>query len=127
MTGKKVLLVDDEPMIRDTLAKHLTERGAIVEVQSSFEDGLAALKKNMPDAVVLDVMMGGRSGVDLAKEIHKMPPPHPYVMILTNSLNADYIADGIEAGVANFVQKAEHDPAEIVDMIARKLGGTSNL
>ena len=127
MTGKKILLVDDEAMVRDTLGKLLTEMGAIVELQNNYDDGLASLKKDMPDAVVLDVMLGGRSGIDLAKEIQKMPPPHPYVMILTNSLNANYIADGIEAGVAKFVQKAEHDPQEIVDMIARKFSGTSNL
>ena len=121
MKNKKILIVDDDPQIAESLEKHLSAAGATVLTASSFETGIESIRKNAPDAVITDVMMPGRSGLDLVREIRALPGPHPFVMILTNSINAEHIADAMESNVTTFVQKADHDPAEIVDMLGKRL------
>ena len=120
MKDKKILIVDDDPKISEALSKPLTQAGAIVQSATSYEEGLAAVKATHPDAVILDVILkDSRSGLDLAKEIHSMPPPHPFVMILTNAINPDEIVEGMQTNVTLFMQKAENDPDKIASMLAK--------
>ena len=119
MNDKKILLIDDEPQVHEVIGKILKDKGMIVESARSYDAGLEAIQRGPHDVIVLDVMLGGRSGLDLAKEIQMMPPPRPFVMILTNSINAEHIAEAMESDVTTFVQKAEHDPPEIAAMILK--------
>lgn len=120
MTDKKVLIVDDDPKVGEALMKPLKETGATVQFVQTYEMALTAVRAIQPDAVILDVMLNeGKSGLDLAKEIHTMPPPHPFIIVLTNAINPDEIVQGMETEVTMFMQKAENDPKEIVNVLAK--------
>ena len=121
MKDKKILIIDDDPQVAEALKKPLAATGAVVSSAQTYEAGINAIRQDRPDAVILDVMLKeDKTGLDLAKEMLGMPPPHPFVMILTNSINPDNIAAAmVETGVTMFVQKAENDPREIVDMLAK--------
>jgi DNA-binding response OmpR family regulator len=60
--GGRVLVVDDEPMVRDTLAQVLTEDGYVVDVAVDGEDALDRVHAARPDAILLDLMMPGMNG-----------------------------------------------------------------
>ncbi len=122
MKDKKIIVIDDDPQITSTLSGLLAEAGAITSTASTYDEGLAMVAKEHPDVAVVDVMLGTLSGLDLVKAIKAGPPPHPFFIVLTNSINAVHIAEAMEANVTTFIQKADHDPNEIVSMIAKRIG-----
>jgi two-component system alkaline phosphatase synthesis response regulator PhoP len=70
MTEKKrILVVDDEPDFCSIVQGNLEKEGFIVEVAYDGNEGLAKIKANPPDAIVLDVMMPEKDGYAVCKEI----------------------------------------------------------
>ncbi|HTJ44275.1 MAG TPA: response regulator [Kofleriaceae bacterium] len=62
MQGGRILIVDDEPMVRETIAQVLRDEGYTVEVADDGRDALIKLDAHRPDAVLLDLMMPGMNG-----------------------------------------------------------------
>ena len=71
--GGRVLVVDDEPMVRDTLGQVLADEGYIVDVAVDGGDALARVHANRPDAILLDLMMPGLTGIELCELLHNDP------------------------------------------------------
>jgi DNA-binding response OmpR family regulator len=92
---KKILVVDDDPDIRDAIATVLKTAYQIEEAGSGTE-ALKQLSTFTPDLVILDVMMETNStGFDLARQIKKIPAP-PKILMLTGvdkEMNIDYKAE----------------------------------
>ena len=121
MHDKKVLLVDDDANIITTLGKLLTDAGAQVETATTYDAGLALFKSKPFDLAILDLMLPQHTGLELVKAAKELPGKHPFFVILTNSINAENVADAMEANVTMFIQKADHDPAQIIDMVQKRL------
>jgi two-component system alkaline phosphatase synthesis response regulator PhoP len=66
---KRVLVVDDEPDFAGIVQQNLEKEGFEVEVAYDGEEGLAKVKANPPDAIVLDVMMPGKDGYQVCSEL----------------------------------------------------------
>nr|CBX31050.1 hypothetical protein N47_E45620 [uncultured Desulfobacterium sp.] len=72
MNGKKrILVVDDEPDFSMILKKYLEKEGFDVELAYDGAEGLAKVKTNPPDAIVLDVMMPEMDGYEVCSKIKK--------------------------------------------------------
>ncbi len=125
MKERKILIVDDDPQITSVLGKLLTGAGALVETVATCAAARDSIKRRLPDVAIMDVLLPDGSGLDLIKELSKMPEPHPFYVVLTNSVNAEHLAEAMEANITMFVQKADHDPREIVDMIIQHLATNS--
>src|SRR5690242_3251344 len=84
-----VLVVDDEPLIREVVAESLTEDGLDVAAAPSAEAALMLAQSNEePEAVVTDVELGeGMNGLCLAKEVHRQWP-QAGVVIMTGKASA---------------------------------------
>ena len=67
--GKKVLLIEDEPNIIEAVSFILSRDGWEVKTHSNGHDAMAAIHARAPDLIILDVMLPGRSGFDILKEI----------------------------------------------------------
>lgn len=76
-----VLIVDDEEFIRDLLHDILALERYRVETAASAEEGLEILKAKRIDAVITDIMMPGKSGMELMKEAKQMKPDLPVILI----------------------------------------------
>ena len=74
-----VLVVDDEPGMRETLTDILEDAGYAVVVASDAETALAAFRREPVDVVVMDVRMPGRDGVSVLQEMNG-PPPNVIMM-----------------------------------------------
>src|ERR1041385_7937687 len=60
--GGRILVVDDEPMVRETLGQMLSDEGYVVDMAVDGEEALACVKAARPDVILLDLMMPGMNG-----------------------------------------------------------------
>jgi len=82
MNKKKILLVDDDPDIISAFEAILSNKGYNVQTAGNKREGLEKLKANLPDLVILDVMMDEEhDGFDMSREIKKAHPNLPIVML----------------------------------------------
>lgn len=63
--GTRVLVVDDEPSVRDVLSRFLAERGYLVDVAEDGQEALAIIRTDAPDIVLLDLKMPRLGGIEL--------------------------------------------------------------
>lgn len=71
--GGRILVVDDEPMVRDTLGHLLAEEGYIVDVAVDGADALDRVHANRPDVILLDLMMPGMNGRQFLQQLRDDP------------------------------------------------------
>jgi DNA-binding response OmpR family regulator len=111
MAARNVLVVDDEPNIRDLVSQYLRREGFDVVQAASGEQALAAIARSMPDLVILDVRLPGIDGFETLREIRRTSDV--YVLMLTaRSEEADTLI-GFEVGADDYVTKP-FSPREVV-------------
>jgi two-component system alkaline phosphatase synthesis response regulator PhoP len=101
-----ILIIDDEEDIRDILKYNLEKEGFYVDVASNGEQGLSKIKSNIPDLVILDVMMPGMDGIEVCDLIRSTPNYENIIICLLTARNEDYsqIA-GLDSGADDYVAK----------------------
>lgn len=103
-----ILVVDDNADIRDLLSFILEDEGYTVLTATEGEAALAVIKESEPELVLLDIMMPGRSGIDILKEVRSSKRESinqtPIVMITAKSQVAD-IDEALEAGATSYIVK----------------------
>ena len=117
---KKVLIVDDHPLLREGLA-HVINQQPDLEVggqAGTASAGLLAAARLRPDVMIVDISLQEGSGLDLVKDIHVQ---HPQLPILVLSMHREdlYGARAINAGASGYVMKSE--PAEKILAALRQL------
>ncbi|WP_419806838.1 sigma-54-dependent transcriptional regulator [Terriglobus sp.] len=116
-----ILIIDDEPGIRDSLETLLTLEGFTVEMAPEGRSGLDLLASRQYDLLLLDLALPGESGIDLLPRIKRLRPELPVIMI-TAFGTVGNVVDALRAGAENFVQKPwdnEKLLADIRSAIAR--------
>lgn len=73
MKGGRVLVVDDEPMVRETLGQVLADEGYVVDLASDGERALERVRAARPDAILLDLMMPGMNGRQFLQQLRAQP------------------------------------------------------
>ncbi|TDW24591.1 response regulator transcription factor [Kribbella kalugense] len=98
-----LLLVDDEPRIRRVLRLALEDEGYQVQEAANGYDALAALRREPPDVVLLDLMLPDRDGFTVCREIRRSSDV-PVIMVTARTDSHDVVA-GLEAGADDYVTK----------------------
>jgi DNA-binding response OmpR family regulator len=70
----RILVIDDEPLIRSTVVTILTREGFSVEEASDGTVGIAMVHKNQPDLVITDIFMPNRDGIEIVMELKRSHP-----------------------------------------------------
>lgn len=114
--SKHILVVDDEPDIRELVRYNLEKEGYKVSALESGDGVLPFMVKNQPDLVVLDLMLPGISGMDLCRAIKQDADlsPTPVIMLTAKGEESDVVS-GLEIGAQDYVTK----PFSIKVLIAR--------
>ncbi len=115
----RILLVEDDPKVSGFLAQGLGEEGHRVVVES---DGALALSRALQeqwDVILLDFMLPGMSGVDLARELRRQGRELPILMLTARDSEQDR-RHCLEAGVTDFLAKPFRF-AELLDHLDRLL------
>ena len=110
----RLLVVDDEPALREPLAEYLTRQGFAVRQAASAADARSQLLTELPDLVLLDIMMPGEDGLSLCRhlaEAHAIP-----TILLTAKGEATDRIVGLEIGADDYVVKP-FEPRELVARI----------
>ena len=102
--GQRILIIDDEAGIRDSLETLLTLEGFRVDLAGDGVSGLDQLTRNAYDLMLLDLALPGESGIDLLPRIKALVPDLPVIMITAYGTVGN-VVDAIRAGASNFVQK----------------------
>lgn len=110
----RVLLVDDEKDFVDPLSRRLEVRDFNVTCVYNVDDALSRIQSEGYDVVLLDVMMPGKSGLDILKEMKAINPLMPIIM-LTGHARVDTAIEGMELGAYDYLIK----PAAIEELIEK--------
>ncbi|MGB6246904.1 response regulator transcription factor [Gordonia sp. (in: high G+C Gram-positive bacteria)] len=110
----RVLLVDDDPAIAETVRRTLVSEGWVVDIAT---DGLTGLQKALSepfDVVVLDIMMPGRNGYEVVRDLRKADVWTPVLMLTAKDGEYDQ-ADAFDFGADDYLTK----PYSAVVLVAR--------
>src|ERR1051326_1115568 len=99
-----VLIIDDEEEIRESIEMLLNSEGLSTDTAGSGEEGLKKIEENLYDAVLLDLMLPGKSGMDVQKEIKGIDPTLP-VIIITAIGTLETAVTAIKDGSFDYVTK----------------------
>ena len=114
----RVLVVDDDPALAEMLGIVLRSEGFLPSFVADGERALAAFRDNRPDIVLLDLMLPGMSGIDVARAI-RTESGVPIVMLTAKSDTVDVVL-GLESGADDYVVKP-FKPKELVARIRARL------
>ncbi len=103
-SSPRILIIDDEAAIRESLETLLTLEGFSVTTASDGESGIELLSRNEYDLLLLDLALPGESGIDLLPRIVALQQNLPVIMITAYGTMGN-VVDAIRAGAENFVQK----------------------
>ncbi|WP_117232492.1 response regulator transcription factor [Vibrio maerlii] len=104
LQGAQILVVEDNPELQGILADFLEVKGAEVDFADNGEMGFNLAAENDFDAIILDVMMPKKDGMQVAQELRKMGKTTP-ILMLTALNGKDDLLTGFESGVDDFVTK----------------------
>jgi two-component system response regulator MprA len=111
----KILVVDDERAVRESLRRALALEGYEIELASDGADALARLGSNgQPDAMVLDVLMPGVDGLEVCRRLRASGSRLPVLMLTARDAVRDRVA-GLDAGADDYVVK----PFALEELLAR--------
>jgi two-component system response regulator MtrA len=110
---QRLLVVDDDKSIRETMELALTEEGYVVDTANDAEEAREAIRANVPDLLVLDVMLPGQDGFELCREIRRTSSLP--IILLTAKTDTIDIVVGLESGADDYVTK----PFEMRELVAR--------
>lgn len=109
----RILLVEDDPSIREVTAIGLRAAGFEVDTAADGASGLERWRRGAPDLVLLDVMLPRMDGLEVCREIRRESTT-PVVMLTARGDTIDVVV-GLEAGADDYVRK----PFEMPELVAR--------
>jgi len=116
--ARRILVVEDDPTVRDVVARYLERDGHQVTALDRGSDALAVMSSLDPDLIILDLMLPDMSGIDLCRELRRTSPV-PIIMVTALGEEADRVL-GLEVGADDYVTKP-FSPRELALRVASVL------
>lgn len=122
-----ILLVDDHPIVRNGVKAYLDTLDDIEVIgeASSGEEAIRFVKENVPDVVLMDLIMEGMNGVDATRAIREISPS-TQVVVLTSHHDESLVFPAMKAGALSYVLKVI-SPDELANVIRMAAKGTAIL
>lgn len=114
LSGKRVLVVEDDPSIAIGLRINLESEGYVVSLAEDGEGGLEMARTLAPDLIVLDVMLPKRNGLEVLHELRAEGRTMPIIILSAKAGEMDKVA-GLELGAEDYVAK----PFSLAELLAR--------
>jgi len=108
-----ILIVDDQEVFRERLARAFRSRGYEVMTASDADEAVGIAKERSPEFAVVDLRMPGRSGLELVRDLREIDPATK-VVVLTGYGSIATAVDAMRLGASNYLSK----PADADDIIA---------
>ena len=120
---QRVLVVDDEPTIREVVTTYLERDGYVVDAAATGTEAVASLRSSIPDLMILDLMLPGVDGLSILSELRKQSNV-PVILLTARTDEADRII-GLELGADDYVTKP-FSPRELVARVRSVLRRASS-
>jgi len=118
-TQGKLLIVDDELSVRDSLSKWFREEGYEVDTTENASEALTRLAQQRWDAALVDIKMHGTDGIELQKRMHEVDP-ELVVIIMTGYASVETAVAALKNGAYDYVTKPL-DPDDIAHLVKNAL------
>ena len=114
----RILLVDDDALLREMYATKFTEGGHSVEAIGNGERALELLQEEQFDVILFDMVMPSITGDELLVKINALAlPKKPKCIVLSNQGEESDITKAMEAGASGYIVKAQLIPSEVVKKV----------
>src|SRR5258707_12556052 len=100
----RILVIDDDDGVRDSMARMLRGAGFNVETATTGEEGVAAAKGNVFDVILSDMRMPGISGIDVLQKLRELRVDSAFI-VMTGFGTVDTAVEAMKLGAVDFVQK----------------------
>lgn len=116
----RILLIQEDKLLRELLDRKLTNHSYRVDVACSGEDGLRAVRLNTPDLIILEIMMLGKNGFEIMQELKEDEDlKNIPVIIVSNSGKSEELNKAKEMGVAGWILKTDLNLSELIKEIKK--------
>jgi two-component system alkaline phosphatase synthesis response regulator PhoP len=114
MSEQRILIIEDEPDLLRGLAFNIKAEGYSVLTASHGDKGMEQALNEQPDLVLLDIMLPGKSGLDVCRELRRKGFEAPIIMLTAKAEELDRVV-GLEIGADDYVTK----PFSVRELLAR--------
>ena len=119
---KSILLVEDDPFLVDIYTTKLKEAGFSVQVAFDGKEALKKIKEDMPDLLLLDIVLPNFNGWEILRKIEKDGELKVLkVVILSNLGEKQEIEKGLRLGAVRYLVKAHYTPSEVIEEVKKTL------
>jgi two-component system response regulator HydG len=115
----RLLIVDDELSVRDSLGKWFREEGYVIGAAENASEALSLLAENSWDAALVDIKMRGIDGIELQRRIHEIDP-NLMVILMTGYASVETAVQALKNGAYDYVSKPL-DPDEIAHLVKKAI------
>jgi DNA-binding response OmpR family regulator len=115
MAAQKILIIDDDTHLRESLAEVLDIEGFTCFEAGNAKAGIASAKKNMPDVVIMDIQLPDSSGFQICQELRRFSKDFILIMMTGRFLSAEEKTQGLSLGADEYLTK----PFDIQELCIR--------
>lgn len=124
----KILIVEDDKSIRDLYEAKLKIHNFDVFTAENGKDGIAIAEKELPDIILLDIMMPVMNGFEALKKLRdKSETKDIPVIVLSNAGEIDQVTKGFLTSATDYLTKADHTPSDVLEIINETLKTKGNI
>ena len=99
-----ILVIDDEPVVRESLAVYLSDSGFSVDTAKSGDEGLTLFRDKKPDLVICDLRMPMVDGIDVLKAVNAESPETP-VIVVSGQGSMNDVVNALRNGAVDYLFK----------------------
>lgn len=115
MMNKRLILIEDDDLIRELYKDEFTAAGFTIEAYPNGQDGLEALEMHQYDLLLLDIMLPDTNGLEVLKKVKQLPNNKDILVVLLTNLGQDsIIKEGFKLGADAYLIKLAYNPDQIV-------------
>lgn len=119
---KKILLIEDDPLLVDIYTTKFKEAGFELEVAADGEEGLKKIRDEKPDLVLLDIVLPQFDGWEVLRKVKTDKALKGIkVVVLSNLGQKSEVEKGLKLGAAKYLIKAHYTPSEVVKEVKKVL------
>lgn len=124
----KIILVEDDDLIRELYGKELTQAGFEVNGFPTGHAALASMGNNHYDLMLLDIMLPDTNGLEVLRTIKANPATNDLpVLLLTNLGQDSVVKQGFSLGAEGYLMKVSYTPDQIIEEVRKILKKYSNI
>lgn len=118
MSGKTILIAEDDALLRDALADKLSREGFTVHTAHHGEECLKKAFELHPDLILLDLLMPHIDGMEMAKRLRKDPwGQRAKVLVFSNADDINHVSAALDVGLFDYLVKADTSIKQIIAKI----------